>query len=545
MSKRALVVTLVSIAIGVALACKASQTVTGGGLTLTAAGGQFKFGPFTVTVPANAVSSTVQVSIGNSSGTPSSPRMVGTPLNVTLSPTTTLAAPATIDVDYSGFTLPARIPGATLQLYTAQGGVWVALSGGTNNSNTSIISTPVSHFSDFALLGRRAEGIQALSSMTQSAQVSSAVASPPSVKVTDSIGAALQGVTVAFAVTGGGGSISPATKVTDATGTATATSWTTGPSAGANTATATLADLPAVTFTANATGGGGNTGSLDWFADWRHGTGDSLTNTQDGSPGKFNDYCCSTAPPSLFNIIAASGLGFPAAMQNVARIDGDIVDGRKMDAFADETPAQGGAQPAVGQYQFFRWYFRNSVGTGIEGGGAHVIESHVGYIAWAFKPLDMLSTGKYPVSLFLNRTNSYTDFWVSSTNFSKDVVYRWELRLYRVDATHFQAAVRVYGPDDTTLLFTEANFINAADMVSVLGTVLPSMPINNIQQDLQSIDVGQPNQAGSIWTAGNYMYVGAMAMRMSSSSTAWIGKYPVVGAEAAPPVPGAPLPTHR
>ncbi len=63
------------------------------------------------------------------------------------------------------------------------------------------------------------------------------------------------GVTVNFAVTTGGGTLSAPSVVTDANGDA-AVTWTLGPSAGAQSVTATATGLPATTFTATATSGG-------------------------------------------------------------------------------------------------------------------------------------------------------------------------------------------------------------------------------------------------------------------------------------------------
>jgi len=84
----------------------------------------------------------------------------------------------------------------------------------------------------------------------QTAIVGTAVAPPPSVILKDANGNAKSGVTVAFAVVTGGGSITGATAVTNAAGVAAVVSWTLGTSVGGNSLSATVAGLPAVTFTA-------------------------------------------------------------------------------------------------------------------------------------------------------------------------------------------------------------------------------------------------------------------------------------------------------
>lgn len=86
----------------------------------------------------------------------------------------------------------------------------------------------------------------------QTANVGAAVATPPSVKVTDAGGNPVAGTSVTFAVASGGGSITGATQTTNASGIAAVGSWTLGPAAGANSLTATSAGLTGspVTFTA-------------------------------------------------------------------------------------------------------------------------------------------------------------------------------------------------------------------------------------------------------------------------------------------------------
>lgn len=96
--------------------------------------------------------------------------------------------------------------------------------------------------------------LTANSTTTQNAGISAAVGTRPSVKVTDVDGLSVPDIEVTFAVTGGGGSLTGAVQTTNSLGIATVGSWTTGPAAGANTMTATVAGLDGspVTFTANA-----------------------------------------------------------------------------------------------------------------------------------------------------------------------------------------------------------------------------------------------------------------------------------------------------
>jgi len=83
--------------------------------------------------------------------------------------------------------------------------------------------------------------IAANSPTTQSALEGTAVATPPSVMVRDKNGNQLPGVTVTFAVTSGGGTVTAGTQTTDASGIATAGQWVLGPNLGINTLTASAA----------------------------------------------------------------------------------------------------------------------------------------------------------------------------------------------------------------------------------------------------------------------------------------------------------------
>ena len=104
---------------------------------------------------------------------------------------------------------------------------------------------------DLSGVGQVPSALVAVSATNQNATPGTAVADPPSVLVHDQAGAPLSDVTVRFAVTSGGGSVTGGTVVTDASGVATVGSWILGPGTGVNTLTATVGSLPPITFTAN------------------------------------------------------------------------------------------------------------------------------------------------------------------------------------------------------------------------------------------------------------------------------------------------------
>lgn len=90
----------------------------------------------------------------------------------------------------------------------------------------------------------------------QSAPAATAVAVPPSVKVTDGSNNPVAGVPVQFNVTAGGGSVTEDLQTTDASGIAQVGSWTLGPSIGTNQLEAVVSGLESAVFTATATAGG-------------------------------------------------------------------------------------------------------------------------------------------------------------------------------------------------------------------------------------------------------------------------------------------------
>ena len=117
---------------------------------------------------------------------------------------------------------------------------------GTNVLTATAAGLPAVTFNATGV--RAAISVQATTATTQEAPVGTNVGDPPAVIVRDGQGLAMEGVTVSFAVTGGGGSVTPVSVVTDADGIAQATSWTLGPGAGQNTLTATVAGLTPVAF---------------------------------------------------------------------------------------------------------------------------------------------------------------------------------------------------------------------------------------------------------------------------------------------------------
>lgn len=134
----------------------------------------------------------------------------------------------------------------------AVAGTWtLGAAPGTNTLTATVPGVPAVQFTTVGE-PRQPAGIAVASAATQSGTAGQPVAQLPAVRVTDQRSQPLAGVAVTFAVTAGGGTITGAAAITNAEGIARLGSWTLGPAAGANTVTASVAGLSAITFTVNA-----------------------------------------------------------------------------------------------------------------------------------------------------------------------------------------------------------------------------------------------------------------------------------------------------
>ncbi len=121
------------------------------------------------------------------------------------------------------------------------GGWTLGAAGGANTltatvTGTGITGNPVV----FSATGLAASQVVAQAGNGQSAQAGTAVPVPPAVRVSDQNGSPVQGISVTFAVTTGGGSVTGGTATTGSNGVATVGGWTLGAAGGANTLTATV-----------------------------------------------------------------------------------------------------------------------------------------------------------------------------------------------------------------------------------------------------------------------------------------------------------------
>ena len=122
---------------------------------------------------------------------------------------------------------------------------------------TAVVTATVANigsvgFSTFVTEARPATSASILSGNNQSAAAGKAPAAALTVRVLDAGGVSIPGVPVTWAIAAGGGSLSAATSYTSSGGTA-STRYTAGTTTGASKIAATVAGLPALTFTVNVT----------------------------------------------------------------------------------------------------------------------------------------------------------------------------------------------------------------------------------------------------------------------------------------------------
>lgn len=131
-------------------------------------------------------------------------------------------------------------------------GSWILGTTPGNNSLTATSPAIPGASATFQAIVPIASNIAGFAGNNQTARISTAVATPPSVIVTDATGIPVSGISVTFAVTGGGGTVSGAVATTNAQGVATVGSWILGSNPGANALSATSGSLAGspVTFAA-------------------------------------------------------------------------------------------------------------------------------------------------------------------------------------------------------------------------------------------------------------------------------------------------------
>lgn len=136
------------------------------------------------------------------------------------------------------------------------GGWTLGTTAGTQTLTVTVPGLGTRTITATALAGAPTQVAAQPNTNAQTAVAGSPVAVAPAVRVADQYGNPVSGISVTWAVTSGGGSVTGSlSTTTNAQGVAAVTAWTLGAAVGTNTLTATAGSLPVVTFTATGTAG--------------------------------------------------------------------------------------------------------------------------------------------------------------------------------------------------------------------------------------------------------------------------------------------------
>ncbi len=255
---------MTSVAVTFASNASTIASVSGGGsATVTAVGN----GSTTITALAGSLTATIPVTVAQAPVAPV--KLAGDAQTATVGAAVTTQLRVRVQ-DRLGNAMAGRAVtfavtagGGTVTPTAAQSGAdgsatasWVlgTVPGAQAVTATTAGVTDAATFTATANVGAPAS-VAATAGNNQTAIAGAAVATPLAVKVADAFGNGVPGVSVAFAIATGGGTIAGSPATTNASGIATAGTWTLGTAAGAKTVTATVTGLTAVTFTATATAG--------------------------------------------------------------------------------------------------------------------------------------------------------------------------------------------------------------------------------------------------------------------------------------------------
>src|SRR5450830_1046693 len=208
------------------------------GTNLTAAATVTKLGTDPTSVVAgSSFSDSIRVQVSDGSSNPKS----GVSVAFAVTAGGGSVTPATVMTDANGKAAAKFITGTTV---------------GTNTATAAVTGLSAVTFSTASIAGP-ANSIVKIGTDPTSVVAGASFSDSIRVQVTDASSNPKSGVSVAFAVTAGGGSVTPATVITDANGKA-AAKFMTGTTVGTNTATATVTGLTAVTFSTASIAGPAN-----------------------------------------------------------------------------------------------------------------------------------------------------------------------------------------------------------------------------------------------------------------------------------------------
>lgn len=295
----------------------------------------------------------------------------------------------------------------------------------------------------------------------------------------------------------------------------------TGVAAGQATITATdtsgISDAAVVTVTdAGGGGGGGGGGSFVFASDWSTATGTSDAALRDTNKNPPWSTWRTAAGLPLLNVVQAGGLGFPSANALRTTLTGtQSSEVRAVDLWP---------QPAPGQSLYFRLYARfdipDSYGN-LSGASHHPIQPEPGSCPyeWEFQ-IGSFSDGTLEATFRFETSGAA---FVLSRVLRKFQTYRWEWAFHRQQSGSYKADIRIYDMAGN-LVADDSDFISRwnPDYSTPMSTKDPNLTFSS--QCIRRLMLGYN---GAQWPSmsDSYTYYGGMAVRLSNSSSDWIGPY--------------------
>jgi hypothetical protein len=261
-----------------------------------------------------------------------------------------------------------------------------------------------------------------------------------------------------------------------------------------------------VTVSASTSGG-----SLSWASAWNSGTGQSITAVTDaGAWGSTMGQGLATQ----FAIIPSTGLNFPTT--NVAKVTYNGIENKNFQVTSG-IPVSSATVPAVGQYWFVRYYYRNEIPDGQDLGEAHWFQTHA-YNSWTFKHATP-AAGTFEFRIVTDLTGGYADNKNYIVTLNRGVTYIVEMRIQKLTATTGRISMRI-SDTNGTVLHDDNDFHTYVGSGDTMALEQPVTPVDD--GAFTNLDMGNndPNRTG----AGSF-YTGAYAMRVSSNANAWIGPF--------------------
>jgi hypothetical protein len=275
-------------------------------------------------------------------------------------------------------------------------------------------------------------------------------------------------------------------------------------------ATVTASQTTTVGFAVTITSGGG-TGDVLFFSDFRTALGNSSAAVTDG--GKWN---VQATTPETMRIISSAGLAFPTAnvMEMIATPE------RQGFAIIRKT---GMPTPGIGESRYYRWYIRVMQPDNLSDYNSHPIQdgNASSQTNWMFLIIGQGGPGNVPAGHY------QPEFWAESSPYPhqrwfgpdlpKNQTFRFEMQIYRANATQFQMHIRVY--DSAGTLVADDDDFQAYDVGTRLSTN-PLFPFTAVQ-NMDGLNAGNNGIANMPANSFTHSYQGGFAV----CSNTWCGPY--------------------